>query len=418
MTRFGPMCALADAVLLEGYVLYPYRASAPKNHFRWSFGVLAPREWSDAGGCEPSWNQTQCLIEGDDVAVGGRVRFFQIVERTIESAIGEEFRQVSSLEVGGQLLVPWQEGNLCEIDFDLNPRALAAGVDTLIPLSCAAARRIEPIAGEDGTIAARVVHASQAVHGRICARLERLDAPRPLQRLTVRVDNLTPWARAEAARHEVMRASCASTHLLLEIRGGQFVSLQDPPEWARPFSSRCENVRAYPVLAGEPGRRDLVLSAPIILHDHPQLAPESPGDFYDATEIDELLALRTATLTDEEKRHVRATDARARAVLDRVENMPPEVHERLHGAIRRQPLAPRYGPGSRVRLRPGSRRTDAQDLLFAGHIATVEEIRQDVDGREYLAVLIEDDPAADLHRWYGRYLYYTVDEVEPVEDPS
>src|SRR5262245_66629328 len=67
---------VADAVLYEGYVLYPYRASARKNRLRWQFGVLAPRAWSEAGGGEAWWRQTACLVEprGDSHATG-RVPF-------------------------------------------------------------------------------------------------------------------------------------------------------------------------------------------------------------------------------------------------------------------------------------------------------------------------------------------------------
>ena len=72
----------------------------------------------------------------------------------------------------------------------------------------------------------------------------------------------------------------------------------------------------------------------LFLYDYPQIAPESPGDLYDATEIDEILTLRTMTLTDEEKREARATDPRAAAIIDRVDDMPPEILDRLHGAVR------------------------------------------------------------------------------------
>ena len=44
----------------------------------------------------------------------------------------------------------------------------------------------------------------------------------------------------------------------------------------------------------------------------------------------------------------------------------------------------------------------------------VEAVLTDVDNRTVLAVTIDQDPAADLHRWYGRYLYYALDEVEIV----
>jgi hypothetical protein len=249
-----------------------------------------------------------------------------------------------------------------------------------------------------------------------------------------------------------------------------FLSLLDPPEWAKPAAEACKNLHTWPVLIGEEGRRDAMLSSPIILYDHPTIAPESPGDLFDATEIDEILTLRTMALTEAEKREARATDERAAAIIDRVDSMPPELLERLHGAVRylrgvegaAEPHSPLGGPptgrvtdsetgggglstapelvpwwdpgadrtvspetdgvvvagvmvakGSRVRLRPGQRRADAQDMFLAGRLATVEAVFLDVDGNRHLAVTLDEDPAADLQRWHGRYLYFSPDEVEP-----
>jgi hypothetical protein len=244
-----------------------------------------------------------------------------------------------------------------------------------------------------------------------------LDRAGDFVRVSVRVENVTPWSDPSAERDRIVGASCAAAHLLLGVTGGAFISLLDPPEGARTAARSCQNVRTYPVLVGP--NDDVVLSGPIILYDHPRIAPESPGDFFDATEIDELLALRTSTLTDREKKEARATDPRARAILDRVDAMGPEAKERLHGAIRDfegAEMRPRTkpGPGHRVRLRPGRRRTDAQDMLFAGCVATVEQVMTDIDGQELLAVTLDDDPAADLHRSYGRFHYYYLDEVEPL----
>jgi len=102
-------------------------------------------------------------------------------------------------------------------------------------------------------------------------------------------------------------------------------------------------VGAWPVLAGEPGRRDTVLCSPIILYDYPQIAVESPGDLFDGAEIDEILSLRILTLTDEEKSAMRRSDERARLILERTEALPPEHFMKLHGALR--PLHPASGVG-------------------------------------------------------------------------
>src|SRR5262245_57774536 len=141
-------------------------------------------------------------------------------------------------------------------------------------------------------------------------------------KVRVRIENLSAWPLdAPAGRSHALRWSFVATHTLLAVRDGVFVSLLDPPAWARHAAAACANLHTWPVLVGDKNRRDIMLSSPIILYDYPQVAPESPGDLFDATEIDELLTLRTMTLTDEEKREARGTDARAAAMLDRIDAM-------------------------------------------------------------------------------------------------
>jgi hypothetical protein len=202
------------------------------------------------------------------------------------------------------------------------------------------------------------------------------------------------------------------------------------------------------VLAGEDGGRAVVLSSPIIMYDHPQVAPESPGDLFDACEIDEILTLRTLTLTEEEKAEARATDPRARVIVDRAGAIPDEVLARLHGAVRSvRPVSSDVPPGasvpwweaeaealvspatdavivdgvpvargSRVRLHPRPAGTDAHDMFLENRLARVEAVLLDVDGSRHIAVVLEDDPGADLHRWNGRYHYFGPDELSPVGD--
>ncbi len=174
-----------------------------------------------------------------------------------------------------------------------------------------------------------------------------------------------------------------------------------------------------------------MLSSPIILYDYPRVAPESPGDLFDAGEIDEILTLRALTLTEAEKREARATDPRAAQILDRVEASAPDVFARLHGTIRseadgmQEAAAPGseviivagivIGKGSRVRLRPRMRGTDAHDMFLAGRYALVEGVLTDIDGSRFVAVSVEDDPAADLQRMLGRFFHFSPDEIQPAQ---
>jgi len=405
---------VADAVLYEGYVLYPYRASAPKNQMRWQFGVLAPKAWCDAGGCEQSFSRTECLLdEGVDAKLYGKVRFLQLQRRTIEEAPG---KVVPSLEVGGELFTTWDEGLEREIDFTESMRFQLPG-----------SLEVQALPGST----ARLVRERWPLTGEIRVSIERSrGAP---ARVRVEVENLTEVADPKVGRDEALRSSFTGAHVLLGAENGEFVSLLDPPEQAREAAASCKNVRVWPVLI----ERDLVLSSPIILYDHPQIAKESPGDLYDATEIDEILTLRTQTLTDEEKREARATDPRAAAILDRVDHLPAEMLEKLHGAVRSvEPSAPAFwdpgadasvspetdsveiagvtvAKGSTVRLHPG-RHADAQDMFLDGQLAVVQGVYLDVEDRRYLAVTLRDDPATDLHLWHGRFLYFFPEEVEPV----
>ncbi len=147
--------------------------------------------------------------------------------------------------------------------------------------------------------------------------------------------NDTPLADASRSdRDRALLHALVSTHAILGMRDGEFLSMIDPPEPWREHAAGCRNVGTWPVLVGEPGARDTMLSAPIILYDYPQIAPESPGDLFDATEIDEILTLRILTLTEEEKRAMSDVDDRARALLERTESLAREQFMGLHGTIR------------------------------------------------------------------------------------
>jgi hypothetical protein len=441
---FERLRQIADAVLYEGYVLYPYRSTSRKNRMRWQFGVLAPPPWADASRGDASWMELQCLLDAQEpVAIEVRLRFLHVRRRRVEALRGGAHHAVDSLEANGELHVPWDEGEVREIDVST---VVGGAVDAarVVPFEIARSTEVEPLGEREGVPVGRFVRDQEGLAGRLRIETERVTGVPRLVRVRIRVDNETSCA-PDLTREDALAHSLIGSHLMLACSGGEFVSLLDPPDWARAAAAQCENVRTYPVLGGAPGQRDLVLSSPIILYDHPQIAPESPGDSFDATEIDEILTLRTMLLTDDEKREVRATDPRAAAIVDRADSLPPEIWERLHGAVRSfdfQSLdvaldVPTFGvddelqltslelpsgtvtPGARVLLHPGgARRTDAQDMFLEGRTAKVEKLLRDVDDQDFLAVTIDDDPAADLHRQKGRFHFFYPDEVELVAAPD
>jgi hypothetical protein len=384
---------IADAVLYEGYLLYPYRASAPKNRSRWQFGVLMPPRYVERDPSERSWTQTECVLEhGDRVALAVLVRFLQVQRRA----------------VSGRDDV-WDEAVEREVRVDVDAaQLLGDGVTSEFTIE----------GGRD--VEDPVTRTRTPLRGKVSVLAQPLPGPWRAVRLRIRVDNDTD-APDRADRQAALPSALVAAHTLITVDGGAFLSMVDPPEWARAAVEACENIGTWPVLVGPPGRRDVVLSAPIILYDHVELAPESPGDLFDGTEIDEILTLRTLALSDEEKREARATDPRAAALLDRTEALDAEALARMHGRIR--PVSPdpevhvggrRLTRGSAVRLRPGIRRADAQDMFLAGRPAVVEAVLRDLEDNPYLAVTLADDAAADLQRSHGRFLYFAPDEVEPL----
>jgi hypothetical protein len=284
-----PVRAIADAVLYEGYVLWPYRKSALKNQKRWTFGGVYPPSHSERHPDDRSLVRAECLMEGEG-EVEVVARFLHIVERRVSlDAPYEEWDEAAEREFGpGRIEVPAGE------------EAEQAGAGT-------------------------VVRSWAALEG-------RLDIRREPGRVTAELVNTTPWSGE--LRDDAQRRAFCSAHLVMRVRGGAFVSQQDPPAHLAEATSALRNEGLWPVLVGEPGTQDTVLASSFILEDHPRIAPESPGDFFDGGEIDQMLVLNILTLTDEEKAQMRAADPRTRALLERTEALTNDERMRLHGAIR------------------------------------------------------------------------------------
>jgi hypothetical protein len=474
---------VADAVLFEGYLLYPYRATSMKNRVRWQFGVLGPPGAAAAGLGEDSGMQAQCLLLGGDSveapAVTLHLRFLQLQTRGLERIDPDDpsgYVPVAELAVDDQRLLTWDEA--VEQEVTLPPQPLADMSDGVtFPVEITEGVETEQLCTADGSAVGRIVRRRWPLQAEI--RLEATTIGSYL-RLTASVENR--HAEPAADKDDAIRVSFIGAHLLIEAHHTEFVSLLEPPDGAEDAVATCQQRRCWPVLAGTPGDTDVVLASPIILYDYPEVAAESAGALFDSTEIDEILTLRVMTMTDEEKAEARATDPRAKEIIDRCDEMSPQSMQQLHGILRdphaeaaalsaagalppetfpdmfpdeSPEVVPEWSPdirnadpptfetgdvpwwdpaadasvqpdvdavviagvsvskGSLVRVHP-SRRADAQDLFFAGQVARVTAVLSDVDGDVHVAVVLVDDPAAEMHDWYGRYLYFAPDELEPL----
>jgi hydrogenase maturation protease len=303
--------------------------------------------------------QVECPVTGGPTtSVQVTVKFLHLVNRIVgelPSPLTEmppyepEFRAIESMVIGDHTYQAWQEAieravELPEIEL-AKLSAQPFSIEHRFPYQ----RQWEPLRDATGEIVGILVRAQQSVSTRIEIASEAYG--NEAWKLSVRVFNTTRFGAADpCARDDALLRSLASTHAILCAHdGGAFASLTDPPDELRAIAAKCQNVGAWPVLVGEAGERDAVLASPIILYDYPQIAPESPGDLFDATEIDEILTLRILTLGEQEKKDAADVDPRASLLLARTESIAREQLMRLHGTIRgMRPVAaakeePRHG---------------------------------------------------------------------------
>jgi hypothetical protein len=336
---------IVKAVLYEGYMLYPYRPSAVKNRQRFNFGVVYPRAYCEVKNSGDAWlMQTECLVAGNEkTECLIRVRFLRMVERSIAKLTSaceehlwvepEKLERVDRLEANGQIYQTWQEAAEESIEVP------GFGISDLVlqpmqwPFRSCAKQEREPIRDENREIVGAIKRSKANVEGLIELKA-RMVAPNVFK-ITVIITNQTySQSLCQADRDSALSHALVSSHTILEVCDGEFISLVDPPERYRELVRDCQNVGTWPVLVGEEGELNTMLSSPIILYDYPQIAPESPGDLFDGAEIDEILSLRILTMTDEEKREMRQSDDRARRILERTEALPGEHWTKLHGALR------------------------------------------------------------------------------------
>ena len=339
---------VVNAVLYEGYILYPYRATARKNRQRFTFGRVYPEAYSRAQlGAEPCSMQTECLVEGfPSATLEITVRFLQpmlrdvgelsVPMRSMPAADNPDFfHVVPELIVDQRHYASWQEAVERAVPMPHVTLEQLLEQSRAVPFGFPAARTLEPIRDRAGLIAGVIVREQDAVSGVVELSAEPVGPT--VTKLSVRIVNQTPEPRDGFDDHdELVMRTFASTHTILHVRDGAFLSMIDPPESHAHAASLCRNLGAWPILVGDETtqERDTLVASPIILYDYPKIAPESPGDLFDAGEIDEILTLRIQTLTDDEKREMRNVDAHARKILERTESLPDGDLLKMHGVMR------------------------------------------------------------------------------------
>jgi hypothetical protein len=314
--NFDAVAKISAAILYEGYILYPYRPTAIKNRQRWNFGTLYPRTYAEAQRPpEPFRLIAECLVvAGANASFNVKLNFLQLLRQPKESSQSRTLSDPS---------LEWEEAvERTSEHYDLRLNDL---VDSPLLLSLQM--------DETGLRDSQNDEQTPGLRALLTIGAEIL--PDGACKMRLDLQNTSQLSSGEGSRRdEALPQSFVSAHLLLSITEGEFVSLLDPDEAHRESAATCCNVGVFPVLVGEEPDRTMMLCSPIILYDYPKVAPESAGDFFDGTEMDEMLALRVLTLTDAEKQELRSGDPRARQILERTEALTPETLLKAHGVIR------------------------------------------------------------------------------------
>jgi hypothetical protein len=273
---------LLGTLLYEGYALYPYTPGAAKNSTPTPFGIVYPPAYAaGVAGAHDRLEISGIAIPDEGCTIEAEVRFL-VPDGAHAHSAAERRLQVGPLPVGETVTVDVTE------PFDVGTVS--------------------------GRVRLRVVHVADG-----------------LSRITLCVHNGTELAAVPGGRAEALRSSMLSTHPVLRLSGGRFASPLERDGAVGAAVETCENVNTFPVLA-TPGD-DVLLGAAVVLPDHPQLAPESRGDLFDGTEIEEALLLHVLALSDGERDEIARHDPAVRAMIERAAAATPADIFALHGRL-------------------------------------------------------------------------------------
>jgi hypothetical protein len=377
-----PLETLVDSLLYEGYALYPYTPGATKNATPTPFGIVYPPAYAEANPATFDHLRAECVIAAlEQAELKATVRFLH--------ASGDRHQAA-------------------ERRLELPPTTLA------------------DLAG-DGVGTEFEFEGDARIEGRVRLRAELLDGG--LARVRMCVHNSTRVdGAAELTRGEALRSSLISTLVVVETSAGRFVSPLERDGVAGRAVAACASVNTFPLLANPSDTA--ILGAAFVLPDHPAMAPESLGNLFDNTEIEEALLLHVHALSDDEREQISEQDEAVREMLARAQETTPEEIMQLHGRLEEiepaEPGHPNPGEseietargvvrkGGKVVLRPAPGGRDIYDTLLAGRTATVERIYFDYDDQIHVGVTVDGDASQELFRETGRYIFFKGDEVEPL----
>jgi hypothetical protein len=258
--------AIADSILFEGYALYPDRHFRLKSQQRWTFGTLFPQPYAERGDGERWYMRCECLLRAaHDAEIGVTLRFLQMATCRHHPYTGKNWEEAIACE---WTMPPQRLSNITVAAFECN-------------FGSQAVRSAEPATARDQGL---IVRQGQPAYGR--AIVQAVNLKSDLYRFSLRFQNLNPITEANCLRRQLaLPFAFASTHAVLAIDRGAWLSWTDPPKDQRTTTAACSNEGCWPVLAGNPEEARTVLVTPVALSDYPQIVLESADDFLAGAEM-------------------------------------------------------------------------------------------------------------------------------------
>ena len=332
------LAVLTRSILYEGYSLYPYYRSAVKNQMPVPFGVIFPQDYAAFHEHAPSRIQSECIIAGiSNPSVTIQVRFLQVRKTEVfEKRTGDgengEFIAVARTEVNDRCLESgWQT-----IERNHSFECRAADLINrckILPVAFDSWNEGEMIFNADKKVVAKLVTTVSATQGMIGFAMELIEGKSDAYRLTVVVTNATHIDQAATiSRDAVLGQSFLSSNIVFKTGEAQFISHLDPPSQWQSAIDACRNIHTWPIIVDDDNRA--LLSSPIILNDHPQINPQSAGDLFDSTEIEEALLLHVNLLSEQEKERICSNDPKLQAMLNKVSSLTPGDLSSYHSMMK------------------------------------------------------------------------------------
>jgi len=256
---------LVSSLLYEGYALYPYTPGATKNSTPTPFGIVYPPHYAAQSSATFDLAQIECEFTAQDGATLSTTVWF-LTPSGERHAAAERSVQVGPLALGSTATAQFPEGNVV--------LASAPSQDGRWRVTCTIHNTVEVGDGLD--------------------------------------------------RGAALMRSLISTHIVVKVAGGRFLSPLD--------SEGCTSINSFPVLATP--EDDAILGAAIVLPEHPRISEESRVNLFDNSEIEEALLLHVHALSDGERESMSEQDPVVREMIARALATTPEDMIRLHGGLK------------------------------------------------------------------------------------